>query len=218
MLCSIHIAWYKAIMVLNNTKEIDAMLWRLGKQMLYFNVEPISLVICGGSALNALNIASRTTKDVDVLVIVEEGRDGYTLKYGEELPASFVERVETVGRDMGQDADWLNMGPKDILPIYGPPNGMTERWVKKEYGPNLTVYFISRLDQIHFKLLAASDTKANPRHMEDLQKRIKPTEDEIRLATEWLLKKANHDAGFRLKVKNAVLELGYERIADNIQV
>jgi hypothetical protein len=205
-------------MTIQDTAAIEALLWRLGKQMLYYHVEPISLVICGGSALNVLNIASRTTKDVDVLVIVEAGPNGFSLKYGEELPVAFVERVVAVGKDMGQDPDWLNMGPKDVLPFYGPPIGMTERWVKREYGPNLTAYFIHRLDQIHFKLLAAADTKANPRHMEDLKKRIKPTEDEIRIATEWLLKKANHDAGFRLKVKNAVREIGYEHIADLIQV
>lgn len=205
-------------MTLKGTDEVEDVLWRLGKQMLYYHEDPISLVICGGSALNVLNISNRTTKYVDVLVIVEEGPDGYKLKYGEELPASLVERIAAVGRDLGLDVDWLNMGPKDILPIYGPPAGMTERWVKREYGPCLTAYFIHRLDQIHFKLLAAADTKANPRHMEDLKKRIKPTEDELNLAVAWLLKKADHNPAFKLKAKNAVMELGYERIAGRIPV
>lgn len=204
-------------MVFSRQDEIDEALIRLGKQMLYFNVDPISLVICGGSALNALNIASRATIDVDVLVVVEETHNGFELHYDRVLPANFVERIAIVARELGQDEDWLNLGPKEVLPKFGPPKGMTERWVKREYGPNLTVYFISRLDQVHFKLLAASDTRASPKHMEDLKKRIKPTEDEIQMAVEWLLNR-HTESPFRQKVKNAVQEIGYERIADRIQI
>ncbi len=67
-------------------EDIELALERLGKQMLYYYVDPISLVICGGSALNIMNIADRTTKDVDVLVIVEETENGFDLQFGIAAP------------------------------------------------------------------------------------------------------------------------------------
>jgi len=153
-------------------------LQRLGKRLLYEFAEPISLVVCGGSALNVLNIAHRTTRDVDVLAIVEETKNGIQLRYGRPLPKDFCDLVAKVGHDLGLPDDWLNMGPKAVIQVYGAPPGMTERWERREYGPSLTVYFVSRLDQVHFKLLAAADPKAEPRHLEDLSQRIRPTAEE----------------------------------------
>jgi hypothetical protein len=59
-------------MTFRNAEAIDGALQRLGKRLLYEYAEPIALLVCGGSALNVLNIASRTTRDVDVLAIVED--------------------------------------------------------------------------------------------------------------------------------------------------
>ena len=70
----------------------------------------------------------------------------------------------------------------NVLEVYGAPQGMTQRWERREYGPSLKVYFVSRLDQVHLKLLAASDPEAEPRHLEDLANRIRPTEAEVREA------------------------------------
>jgi hypothetical protein len=44
-------------MTFGNTIDIEAALLRLGKKLMYDYAEPISLVVCGGSALNVLNIA-----------------------------------------------------------------------------------------------------------------------------------------------------------------
>ena len=92
---------------------------------------------------------------------------------------------------------------------------MTERWLRREYGPSLTVYFVSRLDQVHFKLLAAADPKAEQRHWEDLAQRIKPMADEVRAAAAWLLgRKTSH--WFRGNVRRAVEALGYDDISNDI--
>ena len=115
-------------MTFRNAEDIQGALQRLGKRLLYDYAEPISLVVCGGSALNVLNIASRTTRDVDVLATVEETAEGIRLRHDKPLPKDFRDVVAEVGRDLGLDKDWLNMGPKDVLEVYGPPLGMTDRW------------------------------------------------------------------------------------------
>jgi len=202
-------------MTFENTEAIHGALQRLGKRLLYDYVDPISLVVCGGSALNMLNIACRTTRDVDVLATVEETPEGVVLRHDRPLPKGFRNVVAAVGRDLGLDEDWLNMGPKDVLDVYGTPKGLTERWDRREYGPSLTVYFVSRLDQVHLKLLAAADPKAEPRHMEDLLIRIRPTTEEVRAAVTWLLDRKT-SARFRSNVRRAVEALGHDDISHSI--
>jgi len=214
-LCSIRNVCYIVIMTFRNADDIQGALQRLGKRLLYDYAEPISLVVCGGSALNVLNIASRTTRDVDVLATVEETADGIRLRHDQPLPKKFRNVVAEVGRDLGLEEDWLNMGPKDVIEVYGVPRGMTERWDRREYGPSLTVYFVSRLDQVHLKLLAATDPKAEPRHLEDLVTRIKPTAAEVRAAVAWLLDRKT-SPGFRCNVRRTVEALGYDNISHDI--
>ena len=202
-------------MTFRSADEIDGALQRLGKRLLYDYAEPISLAVCGGSALNVLNIARRTTRDVDVLAIVKQTAEGIQLRSDRPLPKDFCSLVAEVGHDLGLQDDWLNMGPKDVLQVYGAPPGMTDRWERREYGLSLTVYFVSRLDQVHFKLLAAADPKAEPRHLEDLVQRIKPTVEEVRAAVGWLLGRET-SSWFRGNVRRAVEALGYDNINRNI--
>lgn len=202
-------------MTFTNAEDIQGALQRLGKRLLYDYAEPISLLVCGGSALNVLKIASRTTRDIDVLATVEETAAGIKLRHDRPLPKGFREVVAEVGRDLGLEEDWLNMGPKDVLAVYGAPPGMMERWERWEYGPSLTVYFVSRLDQVHLKLLAAADPQADPRHLEDLLIRIKPTAEELRAAVAWLIDRKTAP-GFRGQVRRAVEALGYDNISHSI--
>lgn len=92
---------------------------------------------------------------------------------------------------------------------------MVDRWERREYGPSLTVYFVSRLDQVHFKLLAAADPKAEPRHLDDLVQRIKPTAEEVRTAVDWLLGRKT-STWFRENVRRALTVLGYDDIITEI--
>jgi len=84
---------------------------------------------------------------------------------------------------------------------------MTDRWEQREYGPSLKAFFVSRLDQVHFKLLAATDPKARARHLEDLIDRIKPSEEEVRAAVEWLLDRTTSPQ-FRDRMRLIVGALG----------
>jgi len=118
-----------------NARDIEGALQRLGKRLLYDGMSPLALVVCGGSALNVLNIARRTTRDVDVLAVAEKTSKGIRLRYSRPLPKDFCRVVAEVGRDLGLPPDWLNVGPKDVLDVYGPPRGMTRRWLPREYGP-----------------------------------------------------------------------------------
>ena len=195
--------------------QIDGALRRLGSRLLYEYTDPIALAICGGSALNVLNVAQRTTRDVDVLAIVEETESGIVLRPDKALPDDFREVVSWVATDLQLDEDWLNMGPKDVLEVYGAPKGMTDRWEEREYGPSLKAFFISRLDQVHFKLLAAMDPKARARHLEDLTERIKPSEEEVSAAVEWLLDRKTSPQ-FRGRMRLVVGALGYDNICNDI--
>jgi hypothetical protein len=88
-----------------------------------------------------------------------------------------------VGRDFDLPENWLNLGPASQVES-GLPEGFERRLVKKVYGQYLTVYFISRVDQIHFKLYAAVDQ--NGYHVEDLFA-LKPTESEMEMAVKWVI-------------------------------
>lgn len=202
-------------MTFKNAEEIDGALQRLGKRLLYEYAESVALVVCGGSALNVLNIARRTTRDVDVLAMVEQTENEIRLRYDRPLPKDFCRFVAEVGHDLRLPDDWLNMGPKDVLHVYGAPPGMTDRWERRDYGPSLTVYFVSRLDQVHLKLLAAADPKAEARHLEDLAQRIKPTAEEVRIAVGWLLGRET-SSWFRDNVRRVVEVLGYDDIHRDI--
>jgi len=140
----------------------------------------ISLVVCGGTALAALGLVSRTTKDVDVLGSLERG----SLHKIGTFPVWLNEAAHKVARDFNLAANWLNLGPESQLDT-GLPKGIRRRLVKRIYGKRLTIYFISRLDQIYLKLYASLDRGGY--HEEDLFK-LKPSKRELLAASRWVLK------------------------------
>jgi hypothetical protein len=76
------------------------------------------------------------------------------------------------------------------------------------------VYFISRFDQVHFKMFAAMDPRDGTRHLSDLLD-LKPQEDEVRAAISWLVgRKAS--AEFKAALRQVLERIGYERIAEQI--
>ena len=94
----------------------------------------------------------------------------------------------------------------------GLPEGFEKRLVKKQYGNYLSIYYISRLDQIFFKLYAAVDR--NDYHVDDLFQ-LKPTQREIEEAARWVL---NQDVslGFKSILKDFLREHGYEDFSERI--
>jgi hypothetical protein len=121
------------------------------------------IVVIGGSALTALGLVRRATRDVDLVAIAENGE----LRSANPLPDALRAARDRVARDFGLDANWLNGGPTDLLK-WGLPDGFMGRIVTRRYSEALTVHFASRLDQIHFKLFAMVD-QAGGRHEADLR-------------------------------------------------
>lgn len=168
----------------------------------------LHLVVCGGSALIALGLVPRTTRDLDLLALEQGGR----LVAPVPLPAGLVAAAEAVARSLGLPRDWLNNGPSSgeggLFQI-GLPEGLQERLVTRVYGPALTVSFIARTDQIPFKLWASVDRGGY--HLDDLLS-LRPTDDEIRAAALWTLEK-DVSEGYRQVLGRLLTELGYADVA-----
>ena len=198
--------------MLSNKSEIDRILNALGEQLAAMTDEPIDVVVCGGSALNALGLISRTTKDVDILALVSmKSMDKIVLETADPLPVPLVRAAQKVARDFDLPENWLNPGPTSALQ-FGLPAGLLERTENRNYGHCLTVRFLSRYDQIHFKLYAAVDQRG--KHYDDLRA-LGPSEKEIKAAAMW---SRTHDVseGYKDELKNILKSLGFDNVAQTI--
>lgn len=126
-----------------DSKHIHQLLSALGEQLAAID-QRYELVVIGGSALLALEVINRATQDCDLLAL----RINDQLVKADPLPAELAEARDRVSRDFGVSEIWLNADPTSLLDL-GLPNGFTDRLEFKHYGKGLTVYFASRLDQIH---------------------------------------------------------------------
>ncbi len=194
-----------------NRENIDEVFKALALQLKVQKGEPISIVVCGGTALAALGLVERTTRDVDVLASVVEKEGEIHIEELNEFPQWFKKASDIVARDFGLPEEWINLGPAPQVKL-GLPDGFEKRLVKKIYGDYLTVYFISRIDQIHFKLYASVDR--NSYHVEDLLK-LNPSEAEIEQAAHWVLTQDTSQV-FRKLLKSFLKEIGYEKVAERI--
>jgi len=187
---------------ITSTQRADALLHALGEQLAAVGAA-FDVVVVGGSALLVLGLASRATKDVDVLAV----RTGGLLVSADPLPPALVEASDRVARDFGLPADWLNSGPAGLMD-FGLPEGFAERVEVREYGPALTVRFASRFDQIHFKLYAAVDASTPGKHAADLRE-LSPSRDELIAAARWSL---THDPsdGYLEMLERALEYFGVE--------
>jgi hypothetical protein len=199
-------------MEFKNKEDIDLVLNALGEQLSAVDKGHIDILVCGGSALHALGLVTRTTKDVDVVAMISHSSsNGLILGTAQPLPQSLVEAAKKVERDFQLKDDWLNPGPTSALD-FGLPEGVLDRAETREYGKYLTVRFISRYDQIHFKLYAAVDQGG--KHYQDLIA-LNPTAEELESAARWSM---THDVseGYRNALKDMLIEMGYKNVADRI--
>lgn len=192
-----------------DNKSIDVVLKALNAQLETIN-KRIELVVCGGSALAAIGLVKRTTKDIDVLGIVERNNGKLLIKKA-VLPNWFEEAANKVARDFNLPKDWINAGPTSLVDL-GLPEGLENRLKMLSYGKNLTVHYISRLDQIFLKLYAAVDRGGY--HLQDLMK-LKPSEEEIEKAARWSM---THDVseGYWSVLKSLLRRLGFNDVAKRI--
>jgi hypothetical protein len=159
-------------------------------------------VVIGGSALSALGLVKRATRDVDLLAIADNGE----LHLAEPLPQPLLTARSAVAADFGLAEDWLNAGPTDLLK-WGLPEGFMSRVVTRSYGTALVVHFASRLDQIHFKLFAMVD-QGGGRHESDLRA-LSPTPGELAAAARWSITQ-DLSPGYRSVLVDALHVLGVD--------
>ena len=186
-----------------NQENLDSILIQLNDLLGLETANCFELIICGGSALIALGLVNRTTKDIDVVARIAHGE----IIDPAPLPEELVKTATKLARFSGLPADWLNTGPADLYRM-GLPEGFAQRLVTRVIGANLIFHYISRFDQIHFKLYAAVDRGGY--HITDLLA-LAPTDEEIRQAAKWAM---THDvsSGLREMLEFLLKELGYERI------
>jgi len=194
-------------------KDVETILSALGEQLKALAEEPLELLVCGGSALSVLGLVQRATRDVDILAYVKRNKAGnISFIKAEPLSAELVTAAGKVARDFNLPEDWLNAGPTSAID-FGLPDGLMERAKTREFGPKLTIHFLGRYDQIHFKLYASADQGAG-RHFDDLLA-LNPTPDELEQAARWSM---THDVSseYRQILKELLNHMGYRDVAKKL--
>ena len=87
------------------SENIHRIFSALDQQILIMGGAPISLVVCGGTALAALGLLNRTTKDVDVLAGTEETDSGLNILPMDEFPSWLLAAAQVVARDFNLPQD-----------------------------------------------------------------------------------------------------------------
>ncbi len=192
-----------------SSNTLNEVLSALGAFLEEANAEPENFVLIGGSALLALGLISRTTRDADVMAGVDINKG---LVDPRPLSDALQAAAERVAREYDLEEKWLNTGPADQL-LAGLPEGFFERLTPRIFGSKLRIYLPDRYDLIHLKLFAAVD-QGMGRHVTDLTA-LHPTDSELLTATRWVL---TQDAGdvFPEIVRDALKQMGYERITHQL--
>jgi len=173
--------------------------------------EPQHYVVCGGSSLLALGLVRRTTtKDVDVLASLKGGE----LVTACPLPGWLLKAVLQVSRNFGLMENWFNTGPSDDSFFkFGFPEGLAARLSTRAYGSKLRISYISRYDQIFFKLYATADQDQG-RHYQDLQD-LNPTAEELLAAARWT-RTQDPSEGFLFVLGEVLKHMGHEQLTDQL--
>lgn len=120
---------------------LDNALVMLGQRLARLK-QHYEVVAIGGASLVLLGYIDRTTKDLDLVAIMEAGR----LVSANPLPQGLLKEVTAVGTALEIGEYWVNGGPTSLLET-GLPEGFVGRLVTRNYD-NLTIHFAGRLDQI----------------------------------------------------------------------
>ena len=193
--------------------EIEKILTALSEQLEASGAGLIEMLVCGGSALNVLGYISRTTKDIDVVAFIDKAKDGSTvITKAEPLKPELLNAASKVRKDFNLPEDWINSGPASVMD-FGLPEGLMDRVKTQKFGKNLIIHFLSRYDQIHFKLYAVID-QGMGKHYEDLMV-LKPTSKELEQAGKWCM---THDVSkeFKESLLDFLIKIGFEDAAKKL--
>lgn len=173
----------------------------LGRKIDERGTKPVSLLICGGSALNISGLVARATADVDVL----GGADAR----GElqEMPDWIFPIAYEVAEELGLEPNWLNDAAASVSAM-SLPRGILSRATKRSCGRLLELAIASREDLIALKCFAALDPKVGEKHLGDLVE-LNPAPEEMFSAGRWLLDRPTSPQ-FRAAVRQLFAVLGHE--------
>ncbi len=189
--------------------RIEQALTLLEARLRHNGAPPQRLVVCGGSALIATGIVSRTTKDFDIVALMDEAEH---LVEPVPLPEELLTAAREIAPFLEVDDHWLNNGPsrgEGGLFQMGLPDGFASRLARQNVGSHLTVYWIGRLDQICFKVYAAADRGG--RDIGDIRA-LNPTDDELEFAARWAM---SHDVSpeYKWLLTELFKQLDHEKLA-----
>lgn len=199
--------------MVNGFKQFEEAFHLLNGRLALAGAPQYRLVVCGGTALLATGLALRVTRDVDIVALADNEGE---LIDPSPLPEPLIEAANEVQGDLGLPENWLNNGPSSGeggLFQLGLPRGFSKRLIWNSFGENLIVGFISRFDQIHFKLYAAVD-QSGGYHADDLLT-LKPTDEELLAAVAWT---RTHDPsdGYLVSLKRFLQEFDHEHLVERI--
>ena len=188
-------------------EQILLALSQTGRRLVIANADDHGLLVCGGAALNLAGFLARPTRDVDVVGLVK-GEKGNSV-VNQVLPDEVRGAAEMVAMELNLPDDWLNDAALEVHRM-GLPEGILERASKRTFGPCLTVYLISRQDQVALKLYAAIDPQKGQRHHKDLVEMV-PTKSEMEFAVGWLLNRTT-SVQFNNAVQGLAESLGFPNL------
>lgn len=176
-------------------KDIDVYLEALGDILDAEETGPVRLFICGSAALMMQGLIKRNrTRDVDCAGFVERV-DGALIIERPVLGRPLRDAIHRVARAYSLPETWLSFQSRMLLEN-GPPKGLAERLVVRQYGDRLTVMLASRRDMVMFKLKAAISREKD---ITDLVE-IEPTDEELRDAADWCIKQGATEEAVRVVV------------------
>ncbi len=159
--------------------EIRECLETLGALLDRHASDSVTVLVCGGSALNLSGLVARTTADVDALGIAAGDTELAP------LPEWLRGYAEDVARELGLEEEWFNDAASALQGV-GLPAGILQRAIRERFGSRLEVAIASRLDLIALKCFAALDPKRGRIHLGDLVD-LAPSAAELAFAADWLL-------------------------------
>ena len=158
-------------------------------------------VAIGGGTLILHGLVARTTKDLDIVATMRDGK----LVRPIPLPQVFAQAVIDVARQEGLPSNWINTGPASLLDK-GLPVGFAKRLHREDYG-GLVMWLADRRDLIALKIYAAANTafagqmQYPNRHLSDLRI-LRPTPGETSFGATW--------------ARGLVPEAAYQRWVDQV--
>jgi hypothetical protein len=170
------------------------------------------LVVCGGSALLAQEIISRSTEDVDILAM-RDWDGGVDPAF--PLPEALKVAAAQVADELRLGGNWLNGAASLHFPdLHLLPASFWQDLETRDYGHYLKISFVNRSGQILLKTYAALN-RAKPRDLDDLRV-LSPTGAETETAVRWVL---DHIQGLshRDKLADLLTHLGHDHLVPTFQ-